>query len=260
MSRAIRVIFAVVIGWAVQETVWAAFRPLLPLAWFCIFLYATAELLTLGPIQSRLSSWKKRGRMTYLAAFVAAGCLGLLFWRVALKISQQTDPNTVPPKQPSATAEAPREAIPPGMPEPVAPQPTPSPEPLPQTKPPQDQDVREPAVVARVSIVSQERIPSFDKDFPFGWKVVVQTNVVIQPVSIIFRCDGEIGKGEVEFAGDAGSMFFKVRSGVILDQRDMFLASFESPAFTPEKAMLVMLVSKTPIKVVEFFQTPFRFP
>lgn len=111
-----------------------------------------------------------------------------------------------------------------------------------------------------VRIVSQERIPSFDKNFPFGWKVVVQTNVVIQPASIVFRCDGEVGKGEVEFAGDAGSMFTKIRSGVLLERRDMFLASFESPAFTPERAMVVMLLSKTPIRVVEFFQAPFSFP
>ncbi len=135
----------------------------------------------------------------------------------------------------------------------------------PQAEPPpaprqQRPEQLEPAVVAKVSIVSQERIPSYDKNFPFGLKVVVQTNVVIQPVSIVFRCDGEIGKGEVEFAGDAGSIFTKIRSGVLLESQDRFLASFENPAFAPEKAMLVMLFSKTPIKVIEFFQTPFQFP
>ena len=118
----------------------------------------------------------------------------------------------------------------------------------------------EPAVVRDVQIITQERVPSNNQNFPFGLRVIVQTNVAIQPVSIVFRCDGEIGQGDVRFAGDTGAIFIKSRSRILPQRPDTFLVSFEFPAFTPEKAMLVTLFSKTAIRVIEFSQVPFTFP
>ena len=88
----------------------------------------------------------------------------------------------------------------------------------------------------------------------------MQTTVAVQPVSIVFKCDGDVGKGSVWFAGDAGEIFTKTRSGILLQHHDMFLASFESPAFVPEKAMLLNLFSASPITVTEFETIPFTFP
>jgi hypothetical protein len=84
--------------------------------------------------------------------------------------------------------------------------------------------------------------------------------VVIQPVSIVFECSEVIEHGAVAFSGDEVEMFIKTRSGVLVNNNKMYLASFESPPFVPEKPMIVTLWSKGPIKVGRFGQVPFRFP
>lgn len=120
-----------------------------------------------------------------------------------------------------------------------------------QPLPPPVQDMR---------IVSQDWIPSTNPQFRYELKVVVQTNVPIHPVSIAFVCDNEISEGSVAFAGDQGEMFVKVRSGVLVANKKVYLASFEEPTFTPEKNMVVLLFSTEPIKVTSFQPVPFRFP
>ena len=119
-----------------------------------------------------------------------------------------------------------------------------------QTSPPPVQDIR---------IVSQNYVSSDDQSAPYKLRVVLQTNVVIQPVSFVFECSEDIEKGNVFFSGDSAVMFVKTRSGVILEHKNAFLASFESPAFTPEKPMILTLYSQKPIKVVRFGQIPFTF-
>lgn len=121
-------------------------------------------------------------------------------------------------------------------------------------------DAVPPLPVQSVRIVSQDYLPSEDASTPYKLRVVVQTNVRIEPVSFVFRCSEIIEKGQVSFSGDGGLVSFKDRTGVLLAHKEAFLVSFESPAFTPEKPMLLDLYSKGPIKVLEFGQIPFTFP
>ena len=115
-----------------------------------------------------------------------------------------------------------------------------------------------PPPIQDMRIVSQEWVPSTNPKFTYQLKVVVQTNVRIQPVSIVFICNNEIADGGVWFAGDQGVMFTMVRNGVLIANRKAYLASFDQPAFTPEKNMIVTLFSNEPIKVQSFQQVPFR--
>ena len=117
-----------------------------------------------------------------------------------------------------------------------------------------------PPPIRDARIVSQEWVPSTNPKYKYELRVLVQTNVVIQPVSIVFECNALVEDGSVWFAGDAAEAFSKVRSGVILSNRKDYLASFEQPAFTPEKNMIVTLFSNEPIKVISFGEIPFRWP
>lgn len=120
--------------------------------------------------------------------------------------------------------------------------------------------VEETARSGIVSILAQEQIASIKPEFPYALRVVIRTDIRVQPVSLIFRCDGEISDGFVSFAGEEAIIFFKMKIGVFPNRSDLFLAMFESPALLPEKAMILTLFSKTSIRVVEMSATPFVFP
>jgi len=128
-------------------------------------------------------------------------------------------------------------------------------------RPPQRSAKKTPPAVETIKIVSQEQISSDNPKFPYALKVVVQTNVRIQPVSIVFEFTAPIGEGSVWFGGEEAIMFIKERSGPLVAYPNEFLASFESPAFVPEKAMIITVKSNEPIKASGRFQkVPFSFP
>jgi hypothetical protein len=142
------------------------------------------------------------------------------------------------------------------------PQQPPSPLKPPQSPKQEPKPEQEPApTVETIRVVSQESVPSDNPELPYGLKVVVQTNVAIQPVSIVFEFTGAVGKGSVSFGGEEFIMFIKERSGPLIQYPNMFLASFESPSFGPEKAMVITVDSKERIQATGRFQkVPFRFP
>lgn len=110
-----------------------------------------------------------------------------------------------------------------------------------------------PPVLLSMKIVSQERYASTNTALPFALKVVVQTNIVVNPVSLLFTCNGEVGDMAFEFSGGDAMALMNDRSGVLNDKRT-FLISFESHPFTPEKPMLIYLHSKEAIRVTSFSQ------
>lgn len=115
--------------------------------------------------------------------------------------------------------------------------------------------------VLELRVVSQESIVSDKPELPFAERVVVQTNVRIQPVSIVFEFTAPIGAGNVWFGGEQGVIFIKVRTGPLIHDPHFFIASFESPGFEPDKAMIITVYSKEPIQATgRWQQTPFIFP
>ena len=109
-----------------------------------------------------------------------------------------------------------------------------------------------------IRIVSQEWVPSTNPKYRYQLKAVVQTNTTIQPVAMVFECSEEIGQGWVYYAGETTMLFLKEGNRVLETNPKAYLALFESPPFRPEKPMIVMLLSHQPIKIVRFFQVPFR--
>lgn len=88
---------------------------------------------------------------------------------------------------------------------------------------------------------------STDKAAPYAMKVVIQTNAVIQPTSLVIQCSSEIAKGELSMAG--GLLFQGMGEGYPGSDHRVYWIFFRGPAFTPEGPIIVTLMSKEPFSV-----------
>ena len=103
-------------------------------------------------------------------------------------------------------------------------------------------------ILSGIRIASQKQISSDDPSFPFGLEVVIQTDVDIIPVKLAVLCDGPIGKGEGGFEG--GGAYTMVIQGLAQGNDHIFIAKWETPAWTPEKPIVVRLFSKSAIRAI----------
>ena len=97
--------------------------------------------------------------------------------------------------------------------------------------------------VKRISF-TQEPTNSSRPDAPYAVKVVIQTNVKIQPVLFSLRCDADIIEGKVGMIGN--SVFFNSGNEY---GRHIFGFHFSND-FLPETPITVTLMSASPIKVL----------
>jgi predicted dithiol-disulfide oxidoreductase (DUF899 family) len=104
--------------------------------------------------------------------------------------------------------------------------------------------------------VSQEWVSSTDSKFQYDLKVIVQTNITIQPVSFVFQFDQPISIGRWSFA-DGGPPMIAEDWCQVQGNPHYYLFAFRSPAFTPEQNVILHFFSNNPIHVMEFFQRPF---
>ena len=95
----------------------------------------------------------------------------------------------------------------------------------------------------------QKSVPSNDPQFPFGLQVIIQSNIVIQPVALALECDGEIGK--VSFFIGGQGVYMNVQTGIAGANKNVAVVRFSFPSLTPESPMVVTLLSKTQVKVVK---------
>ena len=96
---------------------------------------------------------------------------------------------------------------------------------------------------------SQTRIPSTNPEFPYGLKVVVQTDKTIQLSKIVLAFDGDVGYGDFSIA-DVG--MYHGSAGVGIGRPNIFLAQLKSPEIKPETPMIFKVYSKSAIKVINF--------
>lgn len=90
-------------------------------------------------------------------------------------------------------------------------------------------------------------------EYPYGLQVIIQSNVVIQPVGFGLECDGEIGDFSFFIAGQTAYM--SVQKGIGGGaNRNVAIIKFGFPPLTPESPMVVTLFSKTQIKVVKAYK------
>jgi hypothetical protein len=113
-------------------------------------------------------------------------------------------------------------------------------------------------LLADVRIASQRQVVSTRPDLPYGWEVVLQTNLRIEPVAFYVECDSEVGEGHAGFA--TGGAYSKVKSGSMAGGSKQWGFEWETPAFTPDKPIVITLYSKQPLKVTAFHQFPYSWP
>jgi hypothetical protein len=105
-----------------------------------------------------------------------------------------------------------------------------------------------------VTIASQENVASEDVAFKYKLKVVIQTTKSVEPVDLILRCTGEIGK----LAGGP-SISLMDYTQIQPDDHTRVLLAFQSPAFTPERAIVLYLYSLSMSRVLSLEQGPSLF-
>ncbi len=100
---------------------------------------------------------------------------------------------------------------------------------------------------------SEESVSSKKDSAPFAVRVVIQTNVAIQPTSIVLKCTSEVSEGEwsVRGVGGLGSS----GDGYAGDHSKFWLF-FGEPAFKPDTPIIVLLMAKQLIHVVSVGEGP----
>ena len=86
-------------------------------------------------------------------------------------------------------------------------------------------------------------------EFPYGLQVIIQSNIVIQPVAFALECDGEIGDFSFFIAGQTAYM--SVRKSI---RGNIAEIRFSFPPLTPESPLVVTIQSKSKIQVIKAYK------
>jgi len=97
--------------------------------------------------------------------------------------------------------------------------------------------------------IVQRNAPSDDPQFPYGLQVIIQSNIVIQPVAIALECDGNVGKVNFFIAGQTVYMGIQTRIN-----NNIATLRFNYPSLTPESSLVITLLSKSRIRVVKAYK------
>jgi hypothetical protein len=225
------------------------------IAWLWAFLCVTEELAV-----SKMSS-----HFALPIVFIAGGAIAVLAvltyrWVESNhRETKQSSPAVVNAVTPASIHPQPKPLV-----EPAAPTPTPHKKqaipkkpivPNPLLPAPQSPLSGTPPPIQDIRIVSQDWISSTNPKFKYELKVIVQTNVVVEPVSFIFVCNAELGYGTWEMPGGPG--FSMVDWSQVLGNKSAYRMAFRSPAWSPENNIVVYLFSNSPIRVTSFERAPF---
>ena len=77
-------------------------------------------------------------------------------------------------------------------------------------------------------------------------KAIIQTNVRVQPVYFRFECTEDVERGDLYFSGP--NQYTNIDEGVA-NNREVYWHKWDTPAFTPDKPLTLVLWSHGPIKV-----------
>jgi hypothetical protein len=98
----------------------------------------------------------------------------------------------------------------------------------------------------------QRSAPSSDPQLPYGLQVIIQSNVVLDPVAFALECDGEVGRVDFFIAGQGAYM--NVQKGVAGPAKNTAIVRFSFPPLRPETPLVVTLLSKNQIRIVRAYK------
>jgi hypothetical protein len=116
----------------------------------------------------------------------------------------------------------------------------------------QESPMPHPLPVRRLSY-SQGVVSSEREDAPYAMKVVIQTNVVLQPTSLVVKCDSEFAASKFTVLG--ALQLTGAGEGHVGD-RTAYWLFFAGPAFIPENPVVIILMAKQPIRVLDVHEGP----
>jgi len=102
-----------------------------------------------------------------------------------------------------------------------------------------------PAIPVSKLTYTQEQTSSRREDAPYAIKVVIQTNVPLQPTSIAVKCNMQVAYGEFHMSGPTTFL----SAGQVVD-RSVYWFFFDQPTFKPETPIVLLLMAKAPISVI----------
>lgn len=107
-----------------------------------------------------------------------------------------------------------------------------------------------PATVPTVEHTTMVQRPTVSDDpaLPYGLQVIIQSNVIIDPVALGFECDGDVGKVNAFIAGQGA--YLNMQIGPADQNHKIAVVRFSFPALKPETPLVVTILSKSKIKVV----------
>jgi len=117
----------------------------------------------------------------------------------------------------------------------------------------QEVQPQSPAFPVQTLQFAQEAVPSDDEDAPYAVKVTIQTNVAMQPTSVLVNCDGELTNGEYHLAGVGVLMGHYW--GYTKDRHGYWILLKET-SFRPETPIVATLKSKRPFRVLSVTKGP----
>jgi hypothetical protein len=109
------------------------------------------------------------------------------------------------------------------------------------------------ALPVRKLTYSQEVVSSDKEDAPYAVKVVIQTNVTMQPTSLVVRCDSEFAASKPMVLG--APVLMHAGEGYIAN-RTAYWFYFAEPAFRAENPVVILLMAKQPIHVLDVQEGP----
>jgi len=101
---------------------------------------------------------------------------------------------------------------------------------------------------------TEEPASSNREDAPYATKVVIQTNVVRQPTSLVVVCSAEVAGATYYLTGSPAMIMSG--DGYIDKDKRLFWFVFSGPPFRPETPIVVLLMAKEPIRVLSVRQGP----
>lgn len=95
---------------------------------------------------------------------------------------------------------------------------------------------------------SYEEISSPYEKFPYAIAVTLQTTVPISPVHIRLKCDAPIRQADVSFAPAGAISVSNIWNKQMVIKGSILDFSFDQPPFTPQRPLVVRILSDSPIK------------
>ena len=111
--------------------------------------------------------------------------------------------------------------------------------------------------ISGVLRIIQNRIGSTKPNLPYALEVIIQTDIMIEPVALQITCSERIGDMDYHFAYRPGMTYVNSAGNKINKEHYRQVVIYrKSPGFLPKEPITVRIYSQQPLKVIEVEEVP----